>query len=186
MGSAQSEPDADPLSQQVRAASRWPQAAQEARGAGVPNEDIQALFEFVRENDYSSRDVRRLVVSVAGQANAWGPEEIVELVITRLRDGETPLDVRERIMGGPAVRHVDPNGGPVPGSGGGGNGEGWNHGEERDWAPGSGRGPGNGAGQAAPPPERDWPARSGGGPGDRSGVGNAAEDGTETEEGANE
>ena len=178
-GSAQSEPDEITVSHQIRAAARWPQAASEAVSAGVSEESIQALFRVVRENDFPSRDVRRLVITIAGQAAAWGPEEIMREVQAGLNTGEGPLDLRERLIAGP-----EGDGGAaepvwVPGEGNGsGDRANSGGGGERQWPPGTGAGPGNGAGQAERAPDRDWPTRSGEGPGDRTGIGlGAADDG---------
>ena len=84
---AQAEADTDTLTQQVRAAAHWPHAAQQARDAGVPSDEMAALFEFVREQDYLSRDVRRLVLAIAARASDWGSNQIVAEARTALESG---------------------------------------------------------------------------------------------------
>lgn len=166
---SQSESD---IANQIRAASRWPQAAQEARDAGVPVDDVAEFFRIVRENEYLSRDVRRLLLAVALQASAWGPETIVGEVSSALEGGDSPHAVREMLLAGPPPGE---DGEWAPRSGmGSGDRTGRHPGEEnepgRTWEPGSGQGLGNGTGRHQDS-DRDWPSRSGEGPRDRSGVG---------------
>lgn len=152
---------------QIRAASRWPHAAQEARDAGVPAAGVSELFEIVRERDYSSRDVRRLLLTIASQASAWGTDVVVERACEWLAAGATPADVRGRITAGPAEGD-----GWAPRTG---RGRGDSTGRVPDgqdpetWQPGSRGGEGSGTGLHVPG-TRDWPTRSGEGPRDRSGI----------------
>jgi hypothetical protein len=140
----------------------------------VPSDELAALFEFVREQDYLSRDVRRLVLAIAARASDWGSDQIVAEARTALESGASPTEVRDRLLAEPAPEQPggdwEPRSGSGPGDGTG------RAGDQGRWEPGSGSGPGSGAGIAAPEQERDWAVRSGNGPRDRSGVGTGSGD----------